>query len=432
MTSRRARAGFTLIEILVVIAIIGVLVGLLLPAVTAARESARRAKCLSNQRNLAMGILGYVNDFGVFPPSGTFGEDSYTQSNLTANPPVYDPSKSVIVAQFLPGSSGSSGNVSRRGVPMYSFVVPVLPYIDNQELFNQWEMYYPGGGGKSYLENSPDSTKAGNFQIGNTSIGTLVCPDDTTIKTGQGNLSYVVNSGYTLAPGYPLGWSAGGTDGSSLMTQWCKWAPEGLGVGGVVSVTQKLGVMYPESTFGQLNGNILIPWNVRTSIAGIVDGASSTILLAENTLVGYSASPTTYSQNLPTNWACPLPNFTSFVGNPAVCGSRPLIYPLEYDCTDGQLTPRNGVDGYGWALTNVAGQPGSINGGRTFTIEGSYPSPNAAHPGGCNMAFCDGGARFIKATIDGTVYSKLITPAGSNLPPAIRQMPLDQDAFAAQ
>ena len=47
------------------------------------------------------------------------------------------------------------------------------------------------------------------------------------------------------------------------------------------------------------------------------------------------------------------------------------------------------------------------------------------------MGFCDGAVRFITSTIDGTVYSKMITPAGSRLPFTAKQMPLsNQDAFA--
>ena len=60
--------GFTLVELLVVISIIAVLAGLLLPAVQAAREAARRAACLSNQRNVALALLHYENTRGSFPP----------------------------------------------------------------------------------------------------------------------------------------------------------------------------------------------------------------------------------------------------------------------------------------------------------------------------------------------------------------------------
>ena len=59
--------GFTLVELLAVVAIIGVLVALLLPAVQAARESARRTQCQNNLRQLGVAILEYEGRRGVFP-----------------------------------------------------------------------------------------------------------------------------------------------------------------------------------------------------------------------------------------------------------------------------------------------------------------------------------------------------------------------------
>jgi len=68
--SPSGRRGFTLVELLVVIAIIGILVALLLPAVQAARESARRSQCQNQLRQLALGVLNYESANGSYPPGG--------------------------------------------------------------------------------------------------------------------------------------------------------------------------------------------------------------------------------------------------------------------------------------------------------------------------------------------------------------------------
>lgn len=67
---RKKRSGFTFVELLVVLAIMAILLALLVPAVNRLRETASRAHCQNNLKQLALGIHNYEATNGVFPPAG--------------------------------------------------------------------------------------------------------------------------------------------------------------------------------------------------------------------------------------------------------------------------------------------------------------------------------------------------------------------------
>ena len=412
---RRKRAAFTLIELLVVIAIIGVLVGLLLPAVQSARESGRRAQCQNNIRQVGMGLLEFKNVRRYFPNAGTFLENPNVN---ISDPHDSDKSKQSWIWQ----SMVSPQDLNSSFYPgLYNWVVNILPFIDQQELAKNWNP------DKTYLDpTSENSATPGNFRISSTGIGILTCPDDRSVAPQQGNLSYVVNGGFARWHAMPLSWEVGANNTGGSNGLLMRWSPavdptSGLPWQANAAVTKLLGVMF----LGTSKGNY--PWDVKTRDIDLADGASFTLLLTENTLVGFS-SGSLQAGGLTTNWACPLPNFCLFTGSPHVCTPNSSYY----ECTDGSLqaTANGSIDGSGWAAANNLATHDNINYGYNLTVEGSTNFPTSGHPGGINCCFCDGSTRFIPAHINGTVWAKAITPAGSRLPIYCRQMPLSQDEIA--
>lgn len=119
--------GFTLVELLVVIAIIGVLVALLLPAVQAARESARRMKCSNNLKQIGLSLHMYHDNVNVFPPG------AFVTNNLSWNVLVLPYlEQSALYSQFnfnlgafngAPNQEGPNKNVHSL-VKMQAYLCP--------------------------------------------------------------------------------------------------------------------------------------------------------------------------------------------------------------------------------------------------------------------------------------------------------------------
>jgi prepilin-type N-terminal cleavage/methylation domain-containing protein/prepilin-type processing-associated H-X9-DG protein len=77
-SDKGSRCGFTLIELLVVIAIIAILAAILFPVFARARENARRSACMSNLKQLGLGVLQYAQDYDEkFPVYRTVGQEGW-------------------------------------------------------------------------------------------------------------------------------------------------------------------------------------------------------------------------------------------------------------------------------------------------------------------------------------------------------------------
>lgn len=130
---KRSNAGFTLVELLVVVAIIGVLIALLLPAIQTARESARRTKCLSNLRQVSLAAKMYHDQHERFPPG-------CEQTNFPS-PPTY------------------------RGSSLFVFL---LPHLEQNQVRAKWNAIDP-----------MLNTQGGRAATSAAVLPILLCPSDT-------------------------------------------------------------------------------------------------------------------------------------------------------------------------------------------------------------------------------------------------------------
>jgi prepilin-type N-terminal cleavage/methylation domain-containing protein/prepilin-type processing-associated H-X9-DG protein len=147
----RQKRGFTLVELLVVITIIGILIALLLPAVQAAREAARKMQCGNNMKQLGIGFANFESSRKEFP-NGAMG--------------------------WVTSSSGWTS---------HSTLFQVLPYLEGQSLSDLCEF------------NKRIYDSARNQQVIRTHVTTYECPSDNAAGRAAGK--WYARSNYAVSMG---------------------------------------------------------------------------------------------------------------------------------------------------------------------------------------------------------------------------------------
>ncbi len=146
-----AARGFTLIEVMVVLAIVSLLIGLLLPAVQSAREASRRLSCANNLKQVALASHAYADSWNGFPPGGQGGK----------------------LASGL-------GN-------MFSLHSSILPHLELNSLYNQVNFALP-----AILIESMDP---GNATVRDWPVGVFSCPSDPLSGGRGGAVNCRANAG---------------------------------------------------------------------------------------------------------------------------------------------------------------------------------------------------------------------------------------------
>lgn len=403
-SGQSTRYGFTLIELLVAISIVGILMGLLIPAVNGARESARRTKCANHLRNLSLAAAQYEIGHRQYPGYlQNFGEWTIARIGSRVSAPGLPGVASAralptAAATALAASTTSSTNLGSTNLgslgtgvlegtlidpsdplnainlphsKLGTWAVSLLPYLDGQATYEIWTQdRYP-------LMTTSAPTPDNYNPIAVPSLEIFQCPSDPNDGDGEyGRNSYVSNNGYVDPTG-------------------------GLVPGEFASSMRRANGIFNNKYSGK---NLL--HNMRTTPVGpsvraddLRDGLSNTAIFSENL-----NAERWYRVGLKSLETQALIAPALHLNAVAVRGYQGMVWQRFDDAGADQVSlPPAAARINGWIDLDLVKED-------SFRFNAARPS--STHSDGVNVVFADGSVRFVRDSIDYRTYQALLTPHG--------------------
>ncbi len=341
--------AFTLVELLVVITIIGVLIALLLPAVQAAREAARRIHCQNNLKQIGLAIHNYAQANRVFPPG----------------------SISRVIDTTIPIDVWMEANIPSGGPTGYhgtSFLLRIMPYIEGDNIAKAWSK------GTYYGTVASCWSPAGNAGLLNRpamavmNCSKFYCPTRrTSLRPGKDNGMLLPYFQQIEARGG--GNDYGGCVGRHAAFSWENY-PYQSPPGAVYPTPPTYRKIVDDSAskmvgiFGKINKS--------TAFVSVRDGTSNTLMIGELVRITPVENSSFYSKD---GWS---------VGGPATL------------FTSGALI---GLVGSNYQNVDGVSQSGKLINNNFFG------SPGSEHTGGAHFGLADGSVTYISDSMDYTVFA---------------------------